>query len=261
MEKKAPEGGMARMLDHEMTTREQWDDARAQLLVREKELTRLEDRITAKRRELPWVAIEKQYTLHTERGPKTLLELFDGRSQLTTYHFMFGPDYVAGCPTNSSIADAFNPLLPHLKARDVTMVCVSRAPIDKLRAYRERMGWTFDWVSSYESDFSVDFGGSASKEATRAWLDPIADQLPPIAAHNADACGVDLATYLCEGFSFVTFARENETVYLTYRTGGRGVEFLMGYYPVLDRVPRGRHEGVAFQTWLRRHDEYEDDRS
>jgi predicted dithiol-disulfide oxidoreductase (DUF899 family) len=150
-------------------------------------------------------------------------------------------------------------LVRHLKARDVTMICVSRAPIDKLRAYRQRMGWSFDWASSYESDFSFEFGGSASTEATRAWVEPIADLLPPIASHNAQACGVDLVTYLSEGFAFVAFAREDDAVYLTYSTGGRGVEFLMSYYPILDRVPKGRDEGAAFQTWLRRHDEYGND--
>jgi predicted dithiol-disulfide oxidoreductase (DUF899 family) len=245
------------MTAHKIATREQWDAARAELLTREKELTRLEDELAARRRELPWVRVEKEYTLQTEAGPKSLAELFDGRSQLTVYHFMFGPDYAAGCPTNSSIADCFDGLLPHLAARDVTMICVSSAPIEKLLAYRQRLGWSFDWASSQGSDFSFDFGGSSSKEATRAWVEPMADQLPPIAAHNADACGVDLVTYLSEGFAFLTFARDGDHVYLTYSTGGRGVEFLMSYYPILDRVPRGRDEGEAFQTWLRRHDEYE----
>jgi predicted dithiol-disulfide oxidoreductase (DUF899 family) len=245
----------------QITNREQWDAARAQLLTREKELTRLEDELAAERRKLPWVVVDKQYTLQTEAGPKSLAELFDGRSQLTVYHFMFGPEYAAGCPTNSSIADCFDPLVPHLKARDVTMICVSRAPLQKLLAYRQRMGWSFNWASSQESDFSIDFGGSASKEATRAWLGPIADQLPPIAAHNAQACGVDLVSYLSEGFSFVTFAREAENVYLTSSTGGRGVEFLMSYYPILDRVPTGRDEGEGFQTWLNRHDEYDSQHS
>jgi predicted dithiol-disulfide oxidoreductase (DUF899 family) len=245
------------MTAHEVVTPEEWAAARAELIVREKELTRLGDELAAQRRELPWVEVEKEYTLQTEEGPKTLAELFDGRSQLTIYHFMFGPDYAAGCPINSSIADAFDPLVPHLEARDVTMIGVSRAPIDKLLAYRQRMGWSFNWASSYESEFSLDFGGSAGKEATRAWLEPIVDQMPPIARQNAAACGVDLVTYLSEGFAFVTFARRNDTVYLTYSTGGRGVEFLMGYYLILDRVPGGRDEGKAFQTWLRRHDEYE----
>jgi predicted dithiol-disulfide oxidoreductase (DUF899 family) len=246
------------MTAHKIVTREEWDAARGELLKLEKELTRLGDELAAQRQELPWVPVEKEYTLQTEDGPKTLAELFDGRSQLTIYHFMFGPDYVAGCPTNSSIADALGPLVPHLEARDVTMICVSRAPIDKLLAYRQRMGWSFNWASSYESEFSFDFGGSASNEAMRAWLEPMADQMPPIARRNASACGVDLVTYLSEGFAFVAFARQNDTVYLTYSTGGRGVEFLMSYYPILDRVPKGRDEGTAFQTWLRRHDEYED---
>jgi predicted dithiol-disulfide oxidoreductase (DUF899 family) len=228
----------------------------AELLAREKEVTRLQDELAARRRQLPWVELEKEYTLQTESGPKSLVELFDGRSQLAVYHFMFGPDYVAGCPTNSSIADCFDPLVTHLKARDVTMICVSRAPVDKLSAYRRRLGWRFTWASSGGSDFSVDFGGSGDREATRAWLEPIADQMPPIAAHNAAACGVDLVDYLTEGFAFLTFAREGDTVYLTYSAGGRGVEFLMSYYPILDRVPKGRDEGQAFQTWLRRHDEY-----
>jgi predicted dithiol-disulfide oxidoreductase (DUF899 family) len=244
------------MTVHETSTRQQWDAAKEDLLAREKELTRLEDELAAMRRALPWVAIEKQYTLETEAGPKTLAELFDGRSQLAVYHFMFGAEYAAGCPTNSSIADCFDPLVAHLQARDVTMICVSRAPLDKLLAYRQRMGWGFNWASSHDSDFSFDFGGSADKEATRAWLDPIVDQMPPIAAQNARACGVDLVTYLSEGFSFVTFALDGDTVHLTYSTAGRGVEFLMSYYSILDRVPGGRDEGDGFQTWLRRHDEY-----
>jgi len=245
------------MTAHTIGTREEWATARDALLDREKELTRMGDELAAERRNLPWVPVEKDYTLQTADGPKSLAELFDGRSQLAVYHFMFGPDYLAGCPTNSSIADCFNGLVPHLRARDVTMICVSRAPIDKLLEYRRRMGWSFHWASSYESDFSLDYGGSASKDATRASLEAIVDQMPPIAPQNASACGVDLITYLSEGFAFVTFARENNTVYLTYSTGGRGVEFLMSYYPILDRVPNGRDEGDAFQTWLRRHDEYD----
>ena len=245
------------MSAQKIATSEEWEAVRRELLEREKELTRLGDELAARRRELPWVRLEKMYTLQTKDGPKSLDDLFDGRSQLTIYHFMFGPDYVAGCPTNSSIADAFDPLIAHLKARDVTMICVSRAPIGKLLAYRERMGWRLNWASSFESDFSFDFGGSARKEDTRAWLEPIADQMPPIARRNAAACGVDLVTYLSEGFAFVTFVRQNDVVYQTYSTGGRGVEFLMSYYPILDRVPKGRDEGTAFQTWLCRHDEYD----
>jgi predicted dithiol-disulfide oxidoreductase (DUF899 family) len=245
------------MTHRKIVTREEWDIARAELLAREKEATRAGDELARQRRELPWVRVDKEYTLETEEGPRTLVELFEGRSQLVVYHFIYGPDYAAGCPTNSSIADAFDPLVRHLEARDVTMICVSRAPTDKLLAYRRRMGWSFKWASSYESEFSFDFGGSASTEATRAWLGPIVDELPPIARHNASACGVELVTYLAEGFAFITFARERDTVYLTYSAGGRGVEFLMGYYPILDRVPKGRDEATAFQTWLRRRDEYE----
>jgi predicted dithiol-disulfide oxidoreductase (DUF899 family) len=245
------------MSAHQIATREEWEAARAQLLEREKQLTRLSDELASQRRQLPWVPMEKEYTLQTATGPKRLDELFDGRSQLAVYHFMFGPDYTAGCPTNSSIADAFDPLVPHLEAHDVTMIGVSRAPIEKLVAYRQRMGWSFEWASSFESDFSFDFGGSATKEATRAWLEPVADQMPPVALRNAEACGVDLATYLSEGFAFATFARRDDATYLTYSSAGRGVEFLMSYYPILDRVPKGRDEGAGFQMWLRRHDEYE----
>jgi predicted dithiol-disulfide oxidoreductase (DUF899 family) len=249
------------MTQHKTATRQEWLAARGELLQAEKELTRRSDELARQRQELPWVPVEKQYTLETEAGPKSLAGLFDGRSQLAVYHFMFGPEYVAGCPTNSSIADCFDGLVPHLAARDVTMICVSRAPIEKLLAYRKRMGWRFTWASSHESGFSFDFGGSASKQATRAWVEPIVDQLPPIATHNAKACGVDLVTYLSEGFAFLTFALADGGAYLTYSTTGRGVEFLMSYYPILDRVPKGRDEGKAFQTWLRRHDEYESERT
>jgi predicted dithiol-disulfide oxidoreductase (DUF899 family) len=245
------------MTIHTIATQAQWDAARAELLIREKELTRLQDELAAQRQALPWVPVEKEYTLETETGPKSLAELFEGRSQLAVYHFMFGPEYLAGCPTNSSIADSFDGLVPHLAARDVTMLCVSSAPVGKLLDYRRRMGWDFAWASSHGGDFSFDFGGSSSKETTREWLDPLADQMPPIAAQNAEACGVDLVTYLSEGFAYLTFAREGDNVYLTYSARGRGVEFLMSYYPILDRVPAGRDEGDAFQTWLRRHDEYD----
>ena len=146
-------------------TREDWLAARTPLLAREKEHTRLADEIAQQRRELPWVALEKEYRFDTEAGTRTLAELFDGRSQLIVYHFMFGPDYTAGCATCSSTADSFNGVLPHLKARDVTMVCISHAPLEKLLAYRRRMGWSFNWASSYESDFNLDFGVSVGDHA------------------------------------------------------------------------------------------------
>ena len=196
----------------------------------------------AQRRELPWVPVEKDYTLQTADGPKTLAELFDGRSQLLIYHFMFGPSYEAGCPVNSSIADAFDSLIPHLKARDVTLIAVSGAPIEKLRAYRERMGWKFNWASSYESDFNTDLGFSSSLEQTREAIAPILDQLPPVAFRNAKEAGTDIYGYLTELFGFTAFSLEDGVVYQTYSTTGRGVEFLMPYYGILDRAPKGRDE-------------------
>jgi predicted dithiol-disulfide oxidoreductase (DUF899 family) len=152
------------MTTHKIVPREKWLAARAALLEREKEHTRIGDDLAQQRRELPWVPVEKQYTLQTADGPKTLAELFDGRSQLLIYHFMFGPSYEAGCPVNSSIADSFDSLIPHLKARDVTLIAVSGAPIEKLLAYRERMGWSFNWASSYESDFNADLGADPESD-------------------------------------------------------------------------------------------------
>ena len=244
------------MTSHQTGTHEQWLAARNALLANEKELTRMSDELARRRRDLPWVPVEKRYTLQTADGPKTLAELFDGRSQLVVYHFMFGPHYTAGCTTCSSIADSFNGVLPHLKARDVTMICVSTAPLDKLLAYRERMGWRFTWASSYDSDFTADLGFSASEEQTREWAAPMLDQLPPIAARNARDSGTDVVDYLTETQGFSTFALDGGAVYHTYSAGARGVEFLMGYYPILDRVPKGRDEGDGFQLWIRRHDEY-----
>jgi peroxiredoxin len=154
------------MTSHLIGTREEWLAASAELLEREKELTRMGDELARKRRELPWVPVEKEYPLQTEDGARTLAELFDGRSQLVVYHFMFGPGYEAECPTCSSTADSFNGVLAHLKACDVTMICVSHAPIENLLAYRERMGWSFNWASSHESDFNFDYGVSAEEEMT-----------------------------------------------------------------------------------------------
>src|SRR5262245_49297068 len=244
------------MADHKIGTRGEWLAARDRLLAGEKEQTRLGDELARQRRELPWVPVEKEYRFDTDDGEKVLVELFDGRSQLLVYHFMFGPSYVAGCPTNSSIADAVDGLLPHLRARDVTFVFVSRAPLAKLQAYKRRMGWSFPWVSSGRSDFNMDFGISRTEEETRAALAPVMDTLPPIAAQNAGATGVDVVTYLSEGWGFNAFARHDGAVYHTYSTTDRGVEFLMGYYGILDRAPKGRDEGDGFQLWLRRHDEY-----
>jgi predicted dithiol-disulfide oxidoreductase (DUF899 family) len=246
------------MTDHKIGTREEWLTARADLLEREKAHTRMGDELARQRRELPWVPVDKEYTFQTVDGRKSLAELFDARSQLMIYHFMFGPTYASGCPTNSSIADSFNRVLPHLEARDVTMICVSGAPLEKLLVYQQRMGWSFNWASSYESDFNYDLGVSSTEEATRDWVTPMLEGgLPPIASQNARACGTDVVSYLSEGFGVNTFAREGNTVYRCYSSSARGVEFLMGYYPILDRTPKGRDEGKAFQTWLRRYDEYD----
>jgi predicted dithiol-disulfide oxidoreductase (DUF899 family) len=245
------------MTNHKTGTREDWLAARNELLACEIEHTRQGDELARQRRELPWVRVEKKYTLQTADGPNTLAELFDGRSQLAVYHFMFGPGYQAGCPTCSSIADSFSGVLPHLRARDVTMICVSTAPLDTLLAYRERMGWSFTWASSYQSDFNADLGFSASEEQTRKWAAPILDQLPPIAARNARETGTDVVDYLTESQGFSAFTLDDGAVYHTYSTGARGVEFLMGYYPILDRTAKGRDEGDAFQVWIRPHDEYD----
>jgi predicted dithiol-disulfide oxidoreductase (DUF899 family) len=245
------------MTSHKIGTREEWQAARTALLEREKELTRLSDELARQRRELPWVKVDKEYTLLTADGPKPLAELFDGRSQLVVYHFGFGASFEAGCPVNSSIADAFNGLVSHLAAHDVTMISVSGAPLEKLLAYRERMGWDFNWASSYESDFNRELGFAGTVEETRQWMEPIVDQLPPVAARNARLTGTDLVSYIAEGFGFTAYALEDGTVYQTYSTTGRGVEFLMSYYEILDRTPKGRDEGDGFQLWIQRRDEYE----
>jgi predicted dithiol-disulfide oxidoreductase (DUF899 family) len=248
------------MTDHKVVSRADWQAAHDELLQREKEHTRMADELARQRRELPWVAIEKEYRFDAGDGTRTLAELFDGRSQLMIYHFMFGPSYEAGCPTCSSMADGFNGLLPHLHARDVTLLCVSRAPLAKLQAYKQRMGWSFPWVSSANTDFNFDFGGSFTEEQVRGQMPTVGDyrhsELPPIAHHNAAATGTDVLRYISEAPAVSVFTLQGGAVYQTYATTWRGVEFLMGYYPILDRAPKGRDEGDAFQTWIRRHDEY-----
>jgi predicted dithiol-disulfide oxidoreductase (DUF899 family) len=262
------------MTSHRIGTREEWLAASAALLDREKELTRMGDELARQRRELPWLPVEKQYTLQTEDGARTLAELFDGRSQLVVYHFMFGPDYEGGCPSCSSTADSFNGVLAHLKARDVAMICVSHAPLEKLLAYRERMGWSFNWASSHGSDFNFDYGVSAREGMTHdpaaprleanelALLKLLRDQpavrenLPLVTAQNASATGTSLDGYFSEGHGVSTFARESGTVYHCYSSYARGTEFLMGYYAILDRTPKGRDEGDQPMGWLRRHNEY-----
>ena len=248
------------MTDHKVVGRAEWQAARQELLQREKEHTRMGDELARQRRELPWVAIEKEYRFDTGDGTRTLAGLFDGRSQLLFYHFMFGPSYEAGCPVNSSMADGLNGLLPHLHARDVTLLLVSQAPLAKLAAYKQRMGWSLPWVSAANTGFNYDFGASYTEEQVRSWaLDE--DTLPPIVALNAAATGTDIPGYLSESPATSAFTLVDGAVYQTYATAARGVEFLMGYYPILDypildRAPKGRDEGDGIQTWIRRHDEY-----
>jgi predicted dithiol-disulfide oxidoreductase (DUF899 family) len=234
-------------------TWEEWRAAREQLLAREKEHTHRADELARERRKLPWVAIEKEYKFHTTGGTKTLGELFDGRSQLVVYHFMFGPDYEAGCPVCSSIADSFNGVVPHLAARDVTMICISRAPLEKLLAYRGRMGWAFNWVSSYESDFNFDFDHSRPRADVEEW----AKSAPPVVSQFASDCGTDAAGYVSEGPGLSVFARSGDQVYLTYSNSARGLEPVMVYYGILDMVPSGREGEPPDPAWMRRHDEFE----
>ena len=241
------------MTTHQTGTREEWLAARNQLLAKEKELTRRGDQLAAERRGLPWVPIEKAYTFGTDGGPRTLPELFDGRSQLVVYHFMFGPAYAAGCPVCSSAADTFNGAVPHLNARDVTFTCVSRAPLEKLQAYEERMGWSFPWASSYGSDYNFDLEISRPEEATRELL---AGGVPPVVEGLAQECGTEPAAYLSEAPVLSAYALQDGTVYLTYSTTARGLEFMMSYYGFLDRAPLGRDEGDPPEMWVRRHDEY-----
>jgi predicted dithiol-disulfide oxidoreductase (DUF899 family) len=245
--------------EHRIGTREEWQAAREELLVREKEHTRLGDELARERRELPWVPVETDYRFDTDEGEKPLLELFAGRSQLLVYHFMFGPSYQLGCPVNSSIADAVDGVVPHLHARDVTFVFVSQAPLAKLQAYKRRMGWSFPWVSAAPSEFNFDLGFSHTEEEGRAVVAQMmkASEVPPIVEHNARSSGTDVAGYMTESPGFSAFVNDDGTVYHTYSTTWRGLEFVMTYYPILDHAPKGRQEGEDWQLWIRRHDEYD----
>jgi len=242
------------MTEHRIGTQEEWDTARAALLQEEKELTRRGDELAQKRRELPWVPVEKDYTFDTEHGTRTLAELFDGRSQLLVYHFMFGPDYSAGCPVCSSIADTLAPQVVHLKARHTTLLLASRAPLDKLLAYRERMGWPIDWVSSDDNGFNRDLGFLYTKEELQPFLD---GEIPPTVEQMAEATGTDVAGYVKEGPGLSAYVLSDGTVYRTYVSTARGLELAMAYYGLLDRTARGRNEQAGTEHWLRRHDEYD----
>ena len=248
------------MTTHRVGTRDEWLTARQALLAREKEHTRMGDELARQRRELPWVPVEKEYGFDTDDGPRTLAELFDGRSQLLVYHFMFGPSYEAGCPACSSSADAVDAVLPHLHARDVTVAYVSAAPLPKLQEYKRRMGWRFPWVSAAGTDFNFDLGFSQTPDQAREMAAPMAEAgVPPILDHLAASTGTDVAGYLTEGPGFSAFAREDGAVYHTYSTTARGLEFLMAFYGILDRAPKGRDEDDSTQTWIRRHDEYDEE--
>src|SRR5215204_1946309 len=241
------------MTNHKVGTQEQWQAAREELLAEEKELTRRSDELARKRRELPWVPVEKDYSFETENGTKSLAELFDGRSQLLVYHFMFGPPYEAGCTVCSSIADTLAPQVPHLKARDVKLMLASRAPLERLLGYRERMGWDIDWAS-VEDDFNRELGLLHSEEELKPFLE---GEIPPVVEQMAKASGTDAKGYVTEGPGLSAYALEDGTVYRTYVTTARGLEGpAMGYYSLLDRTPKGRQESADDPIWLRRHDEY-----
>jgi predicted dithiol-disulfide oxidoreductase (DUF899 family) len=241
------------MPQHRTGTQAQWQAERDELLKEEKELTRRGDELARKRRELPWVPVDEDYRFETEQGSKSLAELFDGRSQLLVYHFMFGPSWTAGCPVCSSITDTHNAQVPHLNARDVTLLLSSTAPLDKLLAYRQRMGWTIPWVSSGGSDFHRDLGFLATEEELKPFLE---GDIPATVEQNARMCGTDPGGYVAQGPGLSAYALADGTVYRTYVTTARGLEFAMAYYGLLDRAPKGRAEDPSQPLWVRRHDEY-----
>jgi predicted dithiol-disulfide oxidoreductase (DUF899 family) len=250
---------------HAVGTRAQWLKARLALLKEEKALTRRGDELALKRQALPWVPVEKKYEFATEAAPASLEDLFRGRSQLLVYHFMFGPDYAAGCPSCTAIADGFNGFAVHLANHDVMLWAVSRAPFAKLKAYKKRMGWTFPWASSYGSDFNADYSvGFTPEQQFKKGVDyNFRRQAPmnedsmssrPAAVSHAGMCGVGWGTYLQEMPGMSSFVREGGSVYHAYSTYARGLDGLWGMYQWLDRAPKGRNETGG--PWWRRHDEY-----
>ena len=265
-------------MQHKIATREEWLAARLDLLQQEKELTKRSDQLAQRRQELPWVRIDKEYRLETGEGSASLPDLFRGRSQLLVYHFMFGPDYTAGCPSCSAIADGFNGVWVHLANHDVMLWAVSRAPLDKLQAYERRMGWTFPWASSAGSDFNADFHVWFSDEQMRAGVEynykresgysrEMAERSGTFqwregqqAGEGAEErfaamCGTDVPTYHRDQPGMSAFVMEDGVVYHTYSTYARGVDALWGMYPWLDRAPKGRNEEDG--PWWRRRDEYD----
>jgi predicted dithiol-disulfide oxidoreductase (DUF899 family) len=260
------------MNDHKIGTRDEWVAARLKLLEAEKAHTRHGDELTKMRQELPWVRMDKEYLFETDEGPASLSDLFRGRSQLLMYHFMFGPEYAAGCPACSAIADGFNGFAIHLANHGVMLWAVSRAPLQKLQAYKRRMGWSFPWASSFGSDFNDDFHASLTEDQERSGLfeynfreehvwSPPEDGRGPFDAWAATT-GTDWATYTRQRPGMSAFVRENGVAYHTYSTYARGLDGLWGMYQWLDRAPRGRNETRAEGdplNFFRRHDEYETD--
>ncbi|MEU7061705.1 thioredoxin family protein [Streptomyces sp. NPDC046197] len=253
------------MTTHKTGTREEWLAARLELLEAEKELTRRGDALARQRQELPWVRIDKEYRFETDKGTASLADLFEGRSQLLIYHFMFGPEYKAGCPSCSAIADGFDGSVVHLANHDVRLCAVSRAPLAKLQAYKRRMGWSFPWASSFDSDFNHDFGVAHTKEEWESGVveynfrpmdvrPPKAGEENPALTEMAASVGTDWPKYRREGPGMSAFALEDGVVYHTYSTYERGLDVLWGMYQWLDRAPLGRNE-TGF--WWRRHDEYD----
>jgi predicted dithiol-disulfide oxidoreductase (DUF899 family) len=246
--------------DHRVGTSEEWRAARLELLEAEKALTRRGDEVAQQRQQLPWVRVDKEYRFDTEEGPASLADLFTGHSQLLVYHFMFGPDYQAGCPACSAIADGFNGFVVHLANHDVTLCAVSRAPLAKLKAYKRRMGWSFPWASSFDTDFNFDFQAAMTEEQQQSGAveynfhivdmrpDPTADDGP-----DASPVGTNWATYSRERPGMSAFALDDGVVYHTYSAYARGLDGLWGAYKWLDRAPLGRNESGF---WWRRHDEY-----
>ena len=241
------------MTDHSIGTQEEWLAARDELLKEEKELTRRGDELAEKRRALPWVKVEKDYEFETTDGTKSLADLFDGHSQLLIYHFMFGPPYEAGCVACSSITDSLAPNVPHLAARDTKLMLVSRAPLEKLQSYRERMGWEIDWVSAGGTDFNRDIGFTATEEELKPFLE---GEIPPVVEQMATMAGTDPKGYVTEAPGLSAYALDGGDVYRTYVATARGLEPTMAYYFLLDRTPKGRDEKAGEPHWLRRHDEY-----
>ena len=251
------------MTKHKTSSRTDWLAARRELLALEKEHTRRSDELALMRQALPWVRVDKTYRFETDAGTATLPDLFQGRSQLLVYHFMFGPDYTAGCPSCSAIADGFDGFAVHLANHDVTLAAVSRAPLAKLRAFKGRMAWHFPWASSFGGEFNFDFNVSITEEQQRAGgveynyergTHAIDQKEPPqIVKDIAKGCGVDAPTYVRDRPGMSTFAMQDGVVYHTYSTYARGLDGLWGMYQWLDRAPLGRNENGI---WWRRHDEY-----